>query len=188
MAKHLAGNETMLSHMRRNPDAFRRGLETLTESILRFIDAARATGIAGIYYAVQHAAYPLMSHDARRGKATTHCGQARPPCAAASPPTKAAISHQRLGVFCVGSWVVISILSALFGMPDTRVAVQAISRFVAADVVHFGRNGPVTIETGTLGYISIERRYLNRLRKIAERECGAVAESIQSLHRILGDD
>ncbi len=63
MAKHLAGNETMLSHMRYSPDAFRYGLEMLTESILRFIDAARATGIAGIYYAVQHAAYPLMSRD-----------------------------------------------------------------------------------------------------------------------------
>lgn len=61
MAKHLAGNEVVLTHLRRYPDALRRGLETLTESILRFIDAARATGIAGIYYAVQHAAYPLLS-------------------------------------------------------------------------------------------------------------------------------
>lgn len=61
MAKHLAGNEVMLSHMRQYPDSFRRGLETLTESVLRFIDAARGTGIAGIYYAVQHAAYPLLS-------------------------------------------------------------------------------------------------------------------------------
>ncbi len=63
MAKHLAGNEVMLSHMRHSPDAFHRGLATLTESIVRFVDAARATGIAGIYYAVQHAAYPLLSRD-----------------------------------------------------------------------------------------------------------------------------
>ena len=63
MAKHLAGNEVALSHMRQAPPAFHRGLETLTESIIRFIDAARATGIAGIYYAVQHAAYPLLSRD-----------------------------------------------------------------------------------------------------------------------------
>lgn len=63
VAKHLAGNETMLSHMRHSPDAFRHGLETITESIIRFIDAARATGIAGIYYAVQHAVYPLLSRD-----------------------------------------------------------------------------------------------------------------------------
>lgn len=63
MAKHLAGNETMLSHMRQSPAAFHRGLETLTESIVSFVDAARSTGLAGIYYAVQHAAYPLLSRD-----------------------------------------------------------------------------------------------------------------------------
>ncbi len=63
MAKHLAGNETVLSHMRRHPDQLRAGLDTLTESIVRFIDAARPTGIAGVYYAVQHACYPLMSRD-----------------------------------------------------------------------------------------------------------------------------
>jgi uroporphyrinogen decarboxylase len=63
MAKHLAGNEVALSHMRQHPDAFTRGLETLTESIIRFLDAARDTGIGGIYYAVQHAAYPLLSRD-----------------------------------------------------------------------------------------------------------------------------
>jgi uroporphyrinogen decarboxylase len=63
MAKHLAGNETMHSHMRQHPDAFRRGLERLTESILRFIDAARPAGLAGIYYAIQHAVYALLSRD-----------------------------------------------------------------------------------------------------------------------------
>jgi len=63
MAKHLAGNEVLLSHMRANPDALHRGLATLTGSIIAFIDAARDSGIAGIYYAVQHAAYPLLSRD-----------------------------------------------------------------------------------------------------------------------------
>lgn len=62
-AKHLAGNEAMLSAMRRAPEAFRRGLETLTESTVAFIQAAKACGIAGIYYAVQHAAYPLLSRE-----------------------------------------------------------------------------------------------------------------------------
>ena len=61
MAKHLAGNDTMLSHMRHTPDAFHHGLATLTESIGRFIEAARSVGISGVYYAVQHAAYPLLS-------------------------------------------------------------------------------------------------------------------------------
>ncbi len=63
MAKHLAGNETLLSHLRRDPDTLRHGLEVITESILRFINAARAVGIDGIYYAVQHAAYPLLNRD-----------------------------------------------------------------------------------------------------------------------------
>jgi uroporphyrinogen decarboxylase len=66
VAKHLATNPVMISHLRREPDAFRRGLETITESVLRFIDAARATGISGIYYAIQHAAYPLLSEEEYR--------------------------------------------------------------------------------------------------------------------------
>lgn len=60
-AKHLADNPVMLSHMRAHPDAFRRGLEAITKSTVRFIEAAKATGISGIYYAVQHARYPVMS-------------------------------------------------------------------------------------------------------------------------------
>ena len=63
MAKHLAGNETMLAHMRHSPDALRRGLDKMTDSILAFIEMARGTGIDGIYYAVQHAAWPLLSRD-----------------------------------------------------------------------------------------------------------------------------
>jgi uroporphyrinogen decarboxylase len=60
-AKHLADNPVMLSHLRSHPDAFRQGLEAITESTIRFIEAAKTTGISGIYYAVQHARYPLMS-------------------------------------------------------------------------------------------------------------------------------
>lgn len=63
MAKHLAGNDTMLTHMRHSPDALHRGLEKMTDSILSFIEMARGTGIDGIYYAVQHAAYPLLSRE-----------------------------------------------------------------------------------------------------------------------------
>lgn len=62
-AKHLAGEEQMLNHMRRYPASFRRGLESITESTVRFVEAAKATGISGIYYAVQHARYAVMSVD-----------------------------------------------------------------------------------------------------------------------------
>jgi uroporphyrinogen decarboxylase len=60
-AKNISGGEAMLSHMRQDPDAFQAGLQTITQSTLRFIDAARKTGISGIYYAIQHNRYNLMS-------------------------------------------------------------------------------------------------------------------------------
>ncbi len=62
-AKHLADNPVMLSHMRSHPDSFKKGLETITESTLRFIESAKSTGISGIFYAVQHARYPLLSRE-----------------------------------------------------------------------------------------------------------------------------
>lgn len=60
-AKNLAGEENLLVHMRRDPGALCAGLETITETTLCFIRAARETGIAGIFYAVQHARYGLLS-------------------------------------------------------------------------------------------------------------------------------
>ncbi len=60
-AKHLAGAERMLAHLRSAPELFHKGLETITESTLRFIEAAKSTGISGIYYAVQYARYPLLN-------------------------------------------------------------------------------------------------------------------------------
>ncbi len=60
-AKNLAGHQTMLSHLRSHPHSFRKGLDAITESTIRFVEAAKKTGISGIYYAVQHARYPLMS-------------------------------------------------------------------------------------------------------------------------------
>lgn len=60
-AKHLADNEPMLTHLRREPALFRQGQETIVESTLRFIEAAKKIGIDGIFYAIQHARYPLLS-------------------------------------------------------------------------------------------------------------------------------
>ncbi len=62
-AKHLADDPVMRSHMRSHPAAFQKGLETITESTLRFLEAARKTGISGIFYAVQHARYPLLNRE-----------------------------------------------------------------------------------------------------------------------------
>jgi uroporphyrinogen decarboxylase len=70
-AKNLVGGESLLIHMRRYPDALMRGLETIVESTQRFIHAARDTGIAGIFFAVQHAQFGLLSTEeyARFGRA-----------------------------------------------------------------------------------------------------------------------
>lgn len=59
-AKNLAGDR-LLVHMRHYPDAFHAGLETITQTTIRFIEAIKPTGIAGIFYAVQHATYHLLS-------------------------------------------------------------------------------------------------------------------------------
>ncbi len=60
-AKYLAGGDNLLVQLRRYPDAVMAGLKTITESTRRFIEAANSTGIAGIFYAIQHATYQLLS-------------------------------------------------------------------------------------------------------------------------------
>lgn len=62
-AKNLVGAETLLVHLRRWPDALHAGLETITATTVRFVEAARTTGIVGIFYAVQHAQYGLLSEE-----------------------------------------------------------------------------------------------------------------------------
>jgi len=65
-AKNLAGQERLLLHLRRHPGALQQGLETIAETTVRFIEAARARGVAGIFYAVQHARYELLSEEEYR--------------------------------------------------------------------------------------------------------------------------
>lgn len=59
-AKNLAGDR-LLSDIRQHPDAVKAGLTTITESILRFIEALKPTGAAGIFLAVQHASYDRLA-------------------------------------------------------------------------------------------------------------------------------
>jgi uroporphyrinogen decarboxylase len=60
-AKNLAGQKVMLAHLRQAPDALRAGLVIIAESTMRFIEASRRRGIAGIFLAAQHASYELLS-------------------------------------------------------------------------------------------------------------------------------
>jgi len=62
-AKNLAGQSTLLVHLRKYPEAVLKGLQTIALTTRRFIDAARDTGIDGIFYAVQHAQATLLNKD-----------------------------------------------------------------------------------------------------------------------------
>jgi len=60
-AKNLAGKERLYLHLRSCPEALHFGLRTITEVTIDFINEARKTGIDGIFFAVQHAQYHLLS-------------------------------------------------------------------------------------------------------------------------------
>ena len=60
-AKNLVGGERLAVHLRRYPEALRVGLETITRTTSRFIRLAMKTGIDGVFFAVQHARYGLLT-------------------------------------------------------------------------------------------------------------------------------
>ncbi len=62
-AKNLIGGEKLLVHLRQYPIFVDEGLKIIVETTRRFIRAANKTGIAGIFYAVQHANYHLLTED-----------------------------------------------------------------------------------------------------------------------------
>jgi len=62
-AKNLVGKGNLLVHLRRYPEALKAGLETIAETTRNFVEAAKLTGISGVFYAVQHAQYGLLSED-----------------------------------------------------------------------------------------------------------------------------
>jgi uroporphyrinogen decarboxylase len=58
-AKNLVGRENLNVHMRKYPDALHAGLETITQSTLRFLEEAVKLGIDGVFFAIQHAQYGI---------------------------------------------------------------------------------------------------------------------------------
>jgi uroporphyrinogen decarboxylase len=58
-AKNLVGRENLNVHMRRHPDALHAGLETITQTTLRFLEESIKLGIDGIFFAIQHAQYGI---------------------------------------------------------------------------------------------------------------------------------
>ena len=59
-AKNLAGNDLLLDHIRKYPEAVLKGLDTITKTTVKFVEAVRETGVDGIFYAIQHAQESLL--------------------------------------------------------------------------------------------------------------------------------
>lgn len=60
-AKNLAGNEALMVHLRQNAGHVHHALQAITDTTIAFIHEASQRGIAGIFYAVQHASHLLMT-------------------------------------------------------------------------------------------------------------------------------
>ena len=65
-AEYIAGKDTLIRHMRTQPDRVHSGLSILTDSTLRFIEALKRLPLAGIFLAIQHANYAALSEDEYR--------------------------------------------------------------------------------------------------------------------------
>lgn len=60
-AKNLVGKTNLNVHMRAYPEALKTGLETITETTAAFITECIKLGIDGVFFAVQHASYDLLT-------------------------------------------------------------------------------------------------------------------------------
>jgi uroporphyrinogen decarboxylase len=71
-AKNLAGNDTLIAHLRLYPEAVMKGLATIAETTRRFVEACLDTGIDGVFYAIQHAQASLLTFDEYQGFGLAH--------------------------------------------------------------------------------------------------------------------
>lgn len=60
-AKHLAGKDQLLEHLRKSPDALMIGLKTIVEQTVEFIRECKKLNIDGIFFAVQHAQKHILT-------------------------------------------------------------------------------------------------------------------------------
>ncbi len=61
MARYLADDEAYLVHLRREPERVERALNALTETCVRFVQAAIAEGVDGIFLSTAAASFEAMS-------------------------------------------------------------------------------------------------------------------------------
>lgn len=62
-AKNLSGHETLLYHLRSFPDALKHGLDVITQTTHDFINSLKNLGVSGLFFAIQHAQYGLLSNE-----------------------------------------------------------------------------------------------------------------------------
>jgi uroporphyrinogen decarboxylase len=62
-AKNLAGADLLIEHLHRDPEAVLAGIETITRTTMKFVETVLQLGVAGIFYAVQHASYRFFDHE-----------------------------------------------------------------------------------------------------------------------------
>ena len=60
-AKKLVGDEIIFEHMRSYPEKLQIGLEKITQLAKAYIQAVKEIGVDGIFFAVQHASYDLVT-------------------------------------------------------------------------------------------------------------------------------
>ncbi|GAB4398610.1 MAG: methylcobamide--CoM methyltransferase [Anaerolineales bacterium] len=81
-AKNLAGNDLLLEHIKKHPEAVMKGLESITKSTVKFIEAVHETGADGIFYAIQHAQAQMLEVDEYKSMALSHDHQTLKPAEA----------------------------------------------------------------------------------------------------------
>ena len=63
MAAYIAGDETLLVHLRSEPQRVLHALDALTETSVRFVRAALAEGCDGVFLSTRFASYELMNEE-----------------------------------------------------------------------------------------------------------------------------
>lgn len=78
-AKNLAGNDLLLEHIKKHPEAVVKGLETITKSTIKFVEAVHEIGVDGVFYAIQHAQAHMLELDEYKKIALPYDQQALEP-------------------------------------------------------------------------------------------------------------
>lgn len=65
-AKNLVGADNLLAHIRKFPEAVHEGLRIIQSATISFINALKDLGVSGIFYAIQHASYRILSEEEYR--------------------------------------------------------------------------------------------------------------------------